>query len=78
MMVRPTRLSFATLQGASRPLDVRWWLQDTFDGKCIGHDGLGQWPTNSTAECCAHWYQFAIDICEKFGRMLACFVEGHF
>ena len=32
----------------------RWWLQDTFEGKCIGHDGLGRWPTNSTAECCAH------------------------
>ena len=32
----------------------RCWLQDTFEGKCIGHDGLGRWPTNSTAECCAH------------------------
>lgn len=29
-------------------------MMDTYEGTCIPHDGLGRYPTNSTAECCDH------------------------
>jgi hypothetical protein len=32
-------------------------MMDQFEGFCIDHDGLGQIPTNSSAECCQHCLQ---------------------